>query len=276
MYAFKTALNTSTLFPFKLDVIEQVRIAANAGYDGIELWMKDIEAYLENSGTVENLKKELNKHNVEFVNVIAFFEWTDKDAEVQERAFKQAKKEMELVASLGCKMIAAPPFGNVETVTLEEMAKSFERLVRMGREIGVEPILEFWGGAKKLSTLKEARHILDEIHINHAKMLVDPFHMYIGGSDLANIKELTGEKIGVFHVNDYPNTPAREELTDADRVFPGEGIFPNDEVAQMLNDIDYNGYLSLELFIEDYKELDALEVAKHGLQTLKRSFKIYT
>lgn len=46
MFPFKTALNASTLFPFELDVLQQVELAAQAGYDGIELWVKDIEAYL--------------------------------------------------------------------------------------------------------------------------------------------------------------------------------------------------------------------------------------
>jgi len=40
MFPFKTALNTSCLFPFRLGVKEQVSIAAEAGFEGIELWIR--------------------------------------------------------------------------------------------------------------------------------------------------------------------------------------------------------------------------------------------
>ncbi|CAM4184684.1 IolI [Lederbergia lenta] len=274
MFPFKVALNTSTLFPFKLNVIQQVRIAAEAGYEGIELWMKDIETYLAGGGTIEDLKHALSCANIEFINAIAFFKWADADAEIREKAFKQAKGEMELLTSLGCKLIAAPPFGDVGTVKLDEATGYFEHLVVMGREIGVEPILEFWGKAQKLSTLSEAHYVLETSSIQNTKMLIDPFHMYIGGSDFFRLKELRGEQIGIFHVNDYPPIPEIEKLEDSDRVFPGEGIAPSNEIAQTLYNIHYSGYLSLELFIEDYKGKSALEVIKHGLQALKNSYSI--
>ncbi|MEK3888719.1 sugar phosphate isomerase/epimerase family protein [Bacillus sp. FSL K6-3431] len=275
LFPFKVALNTSTLFPFKLDVIQQVRIAAEAGYEGIELWMKDIDAYLAEGGTVKDLKSELSRSNIEFINAIAFFKWADADASIREKAFKQAKNEMELLASLGCKLIAAPPFGDVGIVKLEEMAGYFEQLVIIGREVGVEPILEFWGKAEKLSTLADAHHMLEVCSITNTKMLIDPFHMYVGGSDFSGLKALRGEQIGIFHINDYPEIPEREELDDSDRVFPGEGIAPSYEIAQMLHDIHYSGYLSLELFIEDYQGQGPLEVSKYGLQALKESYAVH-
>ncbi len=45
-FPFKTALNASTLFPFEQDVKDQVRVTAEAGFAGIELWVKDLEAYV--------------------------------------------------------------------------------------------------------------------------------------------------------------------------------------------------------------------------------------
>ncbi|MCR2821131.1 sugar phosphate isomerase/epimerase family protein [Lederbergia panacisoli] len=274
MFPFKIALNTSTLFPFKLNVIEQIRVAREAGYEGIELWMQDIEAYLEGGGTIQDIKSALEETNIEFINAIAFFKWTDVDAETRSAAFDQAEKEMQLLYSLGCKYIAAPPFGDVSDTSLDEMARHFEQLVHNGRQIGVEPILEFWGKAKKLSTLDEARYVLNKSNIPDGKMLLDPFHMYVGGSNLAGLKSLKGDQIGVFHLNDYPNSPGKEEITDQDRVFPGEGVSPTHHIAEILNEIQYDGYLSLELFIEDFKGKSAVEVAEYGLNSVRNSYSI--
>ncbi len=54
--------------------------------------------------------------------------------------------------------------------------------------------------------------------------------------------------IHVFHFNDYPADPPRQQATDADRVYPGDGVAPLD---QLLRDLAGNGFrvtLSLELF----------------------------
>ncbi|HLU21425.1 MAG TPA: sugar phosphate isomerase/epimerase family protein [Bacillaceae bacterium] len=274
MFPFKAALNTSTLFPFSLNVIEQIKMAAEAGYDGIELWMRDIEAFIENGGSVQELKNALHDANVELVNVIAFFKWADADLSVREEGFAQATREMKLLADIGCRYIAAPPFGDVASVELEDMADSFQQLVSLGEEIGVEPVLEFWGKALKLSTLPEAIHVLKESKVENGKLLLDPFHMHVGGSDFATIQQLTGEQIGVFHVNDYPHAENIESLVDADRVFPGEGVSPTKEIAQTLHNIGYKGYLSLELFIENFEGKSALEVATYGLNAMKKAYSI--
>lgn len=274
MFPFKIALNTSTLFPFKLNVIQQIEIAAEAGYEGIELWMKDIEAYIASGGTVQDIKSALEKANIEFINAIAFFKWADVDTDTRKAAFEQAEKEMQLLESLGCKYIAAPPFGDVEETSLDELASYFVHLVQIGRQVGVEPILEFWGKAKKLSTLDEARYVLDQSNVSNGKMLLDPFHMYVGGSDFTGLENLKGDQIGVFHINDYPSHPVKEELTDQDRVFPGEGDSPTSEIAKILNNIQYDGYLSLELFIEDFQGKTVAEVAKYGLNSVRNSYSV--
>ena len=51
-FPFKTALNASTLFPFELDIAQQVQVAAAAGYEGFEIWIKDLDVYLANGGNL--------------------------------------------------------------------------------------------------------------------------------------------------------------------------------------------------------------------------------
>lgn len=273
MFPFKTALNASTLFPFQLTILEQIEVAKQAGYDGIELWMRNIEDFLANGGTVQGIKAALEESNLSFINAITFFKWADANREIKENALEQAEKEMRLLKSLGCTAIAAPPFGNVAEVPLEDIASDFNRLADIGRKIGIEPILEFWGKAAKLSTLKEAQLILAKAN-RESKVLIDPFHMHLGGSSLFEIKRMHANEIGVVHVNDYPDNPSREKLEDRHRVFPGEGISPTKEMANILAQIEYKGFLSLELFIEDYQGKSALEVARYGLETMKKAYTV--
>jgi sugar phosphate isomerase/epimerase len=273
-FPFRTALNTSTLFPFKLSIPEQVRVAAEAGFAGIELWVTDLDAYLAAGGTLPELRTVIADAGIAVVNAIAFFPWADADDVIRERGFAQAEREMQMLAELGCVAVAAPPFGNVAGVSLNTMAGHFAHLAELARGIGIEPYLEFWGRAQTLSRLSEALYVAMESGLSDAKLLLDPFHMYTGGSALASLAYLNGANIGIVHVNDYPAAPAREQITDAERVFPGEGVAPTHALAGMLHHAGYRGYLSLELFIDTYHGQNVLEVARHGLAAMQTAYTV--
>jgi sugar phosphate isomerase/epimerase len=70
----------------------------------------------------------------------------------------------------------------------------------------------------------------------------------------------------VFHVNDYPGQPDRKEITDAARVFPGDGVAPLTTLFRNLHATGFRGMLSLELFNREYWNQDALFVARTGFE----------
>ncbi len=274
IFPFQTALNASTLFPFKLSVPEQVRVAAAAGFAGIELWVNDLDTYLARGGTLRELRAVIADAGIAVVNAIAFFPWADADDVIRDRGLAQAEREMRMLAELGCVAVAAPPFGNVASVSLTTMAGHFAHLAELARGVGIEPYLEFWGRAHRLSRLSEALYVAMESGLPDAKLLIDPFHMYTGGSELASLAYLNGANIGIVHVNDYPATPDRERITDAERVFPGAGVAPTHAFAGLLHRAGYRGYLSLELFIAAYHSQNALEVAQRGLAAVQMAYTI--
>ncbi len=274
MFPFKTALNASTLFPFGLDIKQQVRVAAEAGFEGIEVWIKDLDAYVTHGGTMHHLRTYIADTGITVANAIAFFSWADSDAAVRATGLQQAEREMRMLAELGCPAIAAPPYGNVESTTLEVMADHFANLVDRAHKIGIEPYLEFWGRAKTLSRLSEAVFVALESRLPDVKILLDPFHMYTGGSDITNLAYLRGANIGIVHVNDYPAVPGRDQIGDNERVFPGEGIAPTHELARWLEQIGYHGYLSLELFRENYGGAGAIDVATRGLAAMESAYSV--
>ena len=77
----------------------------------------------------------------------------------------------------------------------------------------------------------------------------------------------------MFHMNDYPAKPSREAISDKDRVYPGDGVAPLNQILHDLNDKNSPIVLSLELFNQEYWKQDALIVAKTGLKKMKESVK---
>jgi len=72
-----------------------------------------------------------------------------------------------------------------------------------------------------------------------------------------------------LHIDDYPADPPRETINDSHRVYPGDGVAPWDRIVQILYEIGFRGYLSLELFNREYWKQDALQVARTGLEKIR-------
>ncbi|MFB9275383.1 sugar phosphate isomerase/epimerase family protein [Cohnella cellulosilytica] len=274
MFPFRAALNASTLFPYKLGIREQIRIAAQAGYDGIEIWMKDLQQYAAGGGSAAELRREAADAGIEIANAISFIPWADDDEAVRRQAAAQTDEELALLAELGCPSFAAPPFGDVADASLDEIAERFAVLAERCRRHGVAPVLEFWGRAPKLNRLSEAVYVAMQSRVPDATLLLDPFHMYTGGSSLADLDFLSADRIGIVHANDYPEQPPRETIGDEDRLFPGDGIAPSGEFARRLDRLGYRGYLSLELFLRGVGGLSAPELARFGLDKMKSAYSV--
>ncbi|MBB6673750.1 sugar phosphate isomerase/epimerase family protein [Cohnella nanjingensis] len=273
-FPFRVSLNASTLFPYELDIRAQIRTAAEAGYEGIEIWMKDLQAYAQGGGSVAALRREAADLGIEIAGAISFIPWADTDEDVRARGRRQTDEELTLLAELGCPSFAAPPFGDVADATAEELAARYAALAEQARGYGIVPILEFWGRARRLSRLGEAIEVARLSGVEQVPLLLDPFHLYTGGSDLNDLSRLRKEDIGIVHANDYPSSPPRETITDADRLFPGDGIAPSAQLAAALAACGYRGFLSLELFAPDYGGRTALETARHGLAKIKQAYAV--
>ena len=100
-------------------------------------------------------------------------------------------------------------------------------------------------------------------------MLSDIYHIYKGGSDFTGLDLLSGPSIHCFHVNDYPDKPPRETITDADRVYPGDGVAPVAAVLKQIAAKRHPVALSLELFNRTYWAQDAETVCRTGLRKMK-------
>ena len=70
-------------------------------------------------------------------------------------------------------------------------------------------------------------------------------------------------------MNDYPADPPRETITDADRVYPGDGVAPLGQLFRDLRATGFHGSLSVELFNRTYWTQDASTVVETALRKLR-------
>ncbi|MDQ3814853.1 MAG: sugar phosphate isomerase/epimerase [Armatimonadota bacterium] len=268
---FGYCLNTSTIRGQKLSLIEEIEIAARAGYGAIEPWISEIDRYVAEGGALSELKTRIDDAGLTVEGAIGFFDWIVDDDVARDEALEEARRNMDLLAQIGGKRLAAPPQGAIDRADIDllQAAERYRALLEIGEQYGVVPMVEVWGFSQTLGRLGEAALVAMESGHPDACILADVYHLHKGGSPASGLRLLNGAKMHVFHVNDYPAAPPREQIKDEHRVYPGDGVAPLAEIFRTLESIGFRGVLSLELFNPTYWQQDAFTVAKTGLDKLR-------
>ena len=265
---FGYCLNTSTIRRDGLGIVEKIEIAAKAGFKGIEPWIREIDDFINASGSLADLAKRIRDAGLRVESAIGFAEWIVDDDARRAKGLEEAKRNMDLVARIGGTRLAAPPAGATDQsdLDLHKAGQRYRELLELGDRMGIVPQVEVWGFSKALRRLSEAMYVAIESGHSKACVLADIYHLYKGNSPIGGLHLVRGAAMHVIHVNDYPAAPPRDQITDAHRVYPGDGVAPLAMIFRTLREIGFRGMLSLELFNRDYWKQDALSVARLGLE----------
>jgi 2-keto-myo-inositol isomerase len=268
---FKYCLNTSTIRGQQLGLAKEIEVAAKAGYAAIEPWISSICDYVNQGGSLKDLKKRIDNLGLTVESAIGFAKWIVDDPAERAAGLEEAKSDMDLLAQIGGKRIAAPPAGATVEAGLDLIAAAdrYRNLLELGDEMGVTPMVELWGFSSNLHRLGQAVFVAIESGHPKACILPDIYHIYKGGSGFTGLKKLSQSAVHAFHINDYPVDPPWETIEDKDRVYPGDGNAPMKEIIKTLAGINPDMVFSLELFNPNYWQQDALEVAKTGLRKME-------
>jgi len=271
--SFKYSLNMSTIRGQKLGFIKELQIASKAGFSSVEIWISTFKTYLQNGGSVKEAAKIIDDLGIEIENAIGFAKWIVDDEATRKAAVSQLKEEMELLAEIGCKRIAAPPAGanssDAALIDLDIITERYLTILEMGKQTGVMPILEMWGSSPNLKKISQVLYVVTQCGDKSARILMDIFHIFKGGSSFDSVLFVGKPAIDIIHLNDYPAGISPAKISEPDRIYPGDGIAPIRQVLQTIKDPDKPIVLSLELFNESYYKQDALVVAQTGLARMK-------
>jgi len=265
MSDFLYCLNTSTIRPTPL--LEKIRIAGAVGYQAIEPWNDEITEYLNQGGSLAELKKALRDAGLKVVSVIALHSWITAEGDEKVKAFEECRRRMDQAAALESPyIVASPPRGVVD---LGRATERFAELLALGRSAGVIPSMEFLGFVEGIKNLASAWAIASGTGAADATVVADVFHLIRGGGAIDDLLSLPGKRLACFHINDVPATPDPSTQTDADRVMVGEGIADLPRVIANLRSIDHRGPISLELFNRTLWNQDPTEVVRRGLERIR-------
>jgi len=263
---FPLCLNTSTIRPRSLR--EKIEAAARAGYDMVEPWCADVEAFVREGGTLTAIRAQLHDAGLRVPSMIALTEWADLDPPAFDRYLDLARERMETAAALDSPaIVASPPFRT--TVDLAVVGARYAELLALGRRVGVLPAMEFLGFVPQINNIRTAMEVMARADDRDAAIVLDPFHIFRGGGTFDDVRLVPGHAVAICHFNDAPGHPPREAQGDGDRVLPGDGVLPLVDMVRSLRAVNYHGPISLELFNKALWERDAVEVAAEGLAKMR-------
>ena len=107
MSEFLLCLNTSTIQPAGL--MDKIRIAAEAGFGAVELWLDDVIAYCRDGGTVADVRKAVADAGLTVPSVIALKFWSGTAGAERAAALEEVQRRLAIAAELGAPTAVATP-----------------------------------------------------------------------------------------------------------------------------------------------------------------------
>jgi sugar phosphate isomerase/epimerase len=234
----------------------------NLGFDGIELFTPD-----SNAIDREELSYLLKFHKLELAavgtgagKVIHGLTLTDPDPEIRENAISFISAMISFGAAFNAPAIIGSMQGNVlagndRELTLSWLAEGLEILGKKAESEGVfliyEPLNRY--ETNLFNTLGSGEDFLESLKTQNVKLLADLFHMNIEEVDLAQSILENAKHIGHIH------------FADSNRRAIGLGHTEMESVAEAIKSINYEGFISAEVF--PYPDPDAAAIeTKHAFK----------
>ena len=241
----RAALSTVCSLDSGLETILEDYAAGHC--DAVDLWLGHAETYLENHSPAD-LKGLLARHGI--TPVAASFQGglLTSQGEARREHWSHFESRLGLLRELAIPVlvVAGDAFGPLAPQDLSRLSVSLSEAAARAADTGVRLALEFDARASFPNNLQSAVAMVEDVGHPSLGICLDWFHFSVGPSKPLDLYLLSRETLAHVQLSDTADVP-REMATDADRILPGEGSSPPDELVRRLAEIGYSGAVSVEL-----------------------------
>lgn len=249
---------------------ERFAISRQVGFTGVELWIDEVREYAQAHGGRQAVVELLRQNELRLDQVLLLADALSPKQAQDRKAYREyAKQFFQDASALGGKtVLTCATFGQTDVGLAGEL---FGELCDLGADFGMRLALEFVGWAETIKDIPTARAIVEAANRPNGGVLYDTFHHFFGGSTMDDLRALPREQIFAVHLVDARRMELSTlEISRKHRLFPGHGSVPFAEILSILHDKRYEGFMSLEMFNEQYWQRPPLEVAREGFEAMTR------
>lgn len=263
------------------DLEQDIMLAEAAGFDYIELWLCQIDTYM-NDHTDEDLASLFNGRRIKPFALDSFEDILfSEDPDKLKQDFLKACKYGAILGVNKVVMVPTVRKGINEQYTKAEIDKEAVSVLRhlagLGKPYDMQLAFEPIGFADcAVRSMEHALDIVKQVDMDNVGLTLDVFneYLYCGLKDIEFIRQIPGEKIFIFHIDDAPVKPLDQYKADhSDRVRPGEGGLPCREFIKLVRETGFDEEASVELFNEELYGMDPKDAIQLCYKSVKAVLK---
>ncbi len=255
------------------DLQTDIRIAGAAGFDVLEITATKLDKFLEKHSIAE-ARALIDAAGLKTQAINSIEKINFRDAEGRAEVLNRTRQLSEYAKTLACPWIIAVPGPAPEGTKWEAICSntvtSLRAMSEVAKPYGVHLAFEFLGFPWcSVQTAAQAWEIVKQVNLPNVGMVIDTCHFYAGGSTIDSVRSIDAAKLAVFHINDVESMP-KDKITDANRLFPGDGVIPLQQIIGAVRGTGFDGVASVEIFRPEYWQREPLGVAKEAYDKSKR------
>ena len=270
----KLAFSTNAFKKYSLE--ESIRLIKEIGYEGVEILCDIPHAYPPHlkEEHIVSIKETVSENKIEISNLNAFTlyaitdvyhpSWIENDDRLRELRIQHTNNCLNLARKIGAKNISTEPGGPVDlrnkTINLSNsgsndksngqydiqklqdvFSEGITRSAKIAEEYNVKILVEPEPGLL-IENSKQFLRFLKNIESDCVGLNFDIGHFFCVREEPVDLIYDLAEYIGHFHLADIAHTRVHNHL------IPGHGAINFLSILKAISEIDYNGFITVELY----------------------------
>jgi sugar phosphate isomerase/epimerase len=249
------------------NVAVDARVALDAGYDGIELYLPKLFRYLDVGYSAAELLDRLDHVDVTMLDVVMPIDARNPD--IQRSLRRDCVRAARVAGELGChtiQVVGIARYGDSDWWAHRKLLVStLNDLADIAQEhdvkLAIEPVV-----FSTFHTLPRVLEVVHDVGTDRVGICLDTWHLWTTDTPVNEIADLDPALILAAQISDSgPMAAAR--WRDSDRsALPGEGILPLDVAIDAIMSTGYAGPWTLEMLSPRHWEWEPAALAHAMLE----------
>lgn len=259
------------------NVMTQVRIASETGYQSLEFLYDKLLRYMDHGGSLPELRGRVAHYGLTtsvFNGLVGIGQYGERRAEMLDRA----RRYTQICAELECptmQILTQHCLDDLpEETRMEILTENLGEITRMGQPYGVRYRIEIICHTA-FNSLEQVLEVIRRVNAPNLGVVIDFWHLHNSGKQTpADVAKLDPALIYGVHfcdgVRGVPGQPwNEEELRD---YLPGQGEVDLQAWTDAVKATGFDGVWSAELLSPTNWERDLWDVASEGLADMMRYY----
>ncbi len=268
----KFAFSTNAYRNYSLE--ESIDSISEAGYSAIEIMCDTPHAYPPISDEkIRSIKKSLKKNNMEISNMNGFMmcaiqdfhhpSWIEEDPSFRQQRINHTINCLELANKLGVKTVSTepggPPTNSSNNDQLELFAQGINDVIPIAEKNNVKLLIEP-EPELLIENSSEFINFISRFESKYLGLNFDIGHFFCVNEKPAELVKTLSDYISHIHLEDISKDRVHKHL------IPGKGVINFHSIFKALEEVDYRGFITVELYPYQNNPQSA---AKTALEFLK-------